>query len=88
MQIQCKLKRTNGSLVKLGDTTYHFKPNDKGDHVAEVDDEDHADTLLAITEGYAAYEQDPVTGGEVKPPRARKNTKQAETTAGDTGQGE
>lgn len=89
MLIKCKLKRTNGSVVKLGDTSYHFKPNDKGDHVAEVADDDHAETLLAITEGYEAYEQEPATGGEVKATRTRKNaSKPAEQADGDAGQGD
>lgn len=98
MLIQCKLKRAGGTVIELGDTSYHFKPNDKGDHVAEVTDDDHADTLLAITEGYAAYEQEPATGeqtapavssGEAKATRTRKSTKPAEaSTGGDEGQGE
>lgn len=89
MQILCKLKRANGSLVKLDDTTYHFKPNAKGDHVAEVDDDDHAETLLAITEGYEAYEQEPATSGEVKATRTRKSAnKPADQADGDAGQGD
>lgn len=97
MQIQCKLKRAGGTVIELGDTSYHFKPNDKGDHVAEVADDDHAETLLAITEGYEAYEQEPATGeqsapsagsGEAKATRTRKSTKPAEASTGDEPQGE
>lgn len=58
MKIVCKLKREGGSKVELGDTTYHFKPNAAGDHVADVDDEQHAQQLLAVTEGYEAYGDD------------------------------
>lgn len=89
MQIQCKLKRSAGTVVELGGTTYHFKPNDKGDHVADVADDDHADTLLAITEGYEAYEQEPATSGDVKATRTRKSAnKPADQADGDAGQGE
>lgn len=36
----------------LGDTTYKFKPDDSGRHVAEVTDKHHIARLLSIVEGF------------------------------------
>lgn len=55
MKIECILKRQGGTVVELGGKTYHFKPQEDGAHVAEVADEDHADTLLAVSEAYQPY---------------------------------
>ncbi len=51
--IESLLKRKNGTTVRFGNSTYHFKPDDKGRHVATVTDESHVKALLAIPEGYA-----------------------------------
>lgn len=56
MKIECILKRQGGTVVELGGKTYHFKPQDDGAHVAEVADDDHADTLLAVSEAYQLYD--------------------------------
>jgi len=53
MKVQSKLKRENGTILKLGEREYHFKPeSEDGPHVCEVTDEGDMDTLLEITEGY------------------------------------
>ncbi|MFA6039891.1 MAG: hypothetical protein WC733_00125 [Methylophilus sp.] len=57
MKIESKIKRINGSIIELNnpDINYHFKPETNADdapHVAEVSNEDHIQTLLAIKEGY------------------------------------
>lgn len=56
MLIESKIKRFGGTVVKLGDTTYHFYSTDKiAAHVAEVKNADHVDRFLAIPEGYRVY---------------------------------
>lgn len=55
MDIESKIKREGGTHVKLGATNYHFAPLADGAHVATVEDEDHIDRFLSITEGYRLY---------------------------------
>jgi hypothetical protein len=55
MQIECKIKRDGGSHVTIGNTEYHFAPQEDGAHVATVTDEGHQDRFLGITEGYKLY---------------------------------
>lgn len=53
MQIECLIQRAGGSLIEIGGAVYHFRPKAGDDrHVAEVADDDHIQTLLAIKEGY------------------------------------
>lgn len=59
MKITCLLKRNSGTQVLLGETTYDFQLNENGEHVAEVDDEAHADIFLNIPEGYCEYGKAP-----------------------------
>ena len=54
MLIKCKLKREGGSKIKIGGEEYHFAPDDNGDHVAEVTNEEHANRFLEISEAYEA----------------------------------
>lgn len=77
--IQCLLRRKGGTKVTFGHNaakqkTYHFKPlNDdpESPHVCQVDDDEHADRFLAITEAYRLYRGDglvdaiPVTAGVI-----------------------
>lgn len=61
--IQCLIRRKGGTRVPFGHNTatqkvYHFKPIDDSEnapHVCNVDNEEHADTLLAIREAYRLY---------------------------------
>ncbi len=53
--IESLIRRPGGTTVTLGDEDYSFEPNDKGAHICEVVDADHAERLLAITEGFAIY---------------------------------
>ena len=55
MFIKSKIKRKNGTLVKMEGKAYHFKPNDADDHVCEVNKLEHAARFLAIKEGYERY---------------------------------
>jgi hypothetical protein len=55
MKILLKLKREGGSNIDLGNKKYHFKPNEKGHHVAEVSDPAHIKRLLSIP-GYHPYD--------------------------------
>lgn len=59
MQIKSILQREGGTHIDMGGTVYHFAPNDAGDHVAEVSDDDHIERFLSITEGFEEY-GDPV----------------------------
>lgn len=58
MDIECKLKRDGGSIIPLGDVTYHFAPREDGAHVATVEDEAHQERFLSITEAYRLYRGD------------------------------
>lgn len=55
MIIQSLIKRKQGTNVQLGTTTYEFRPNSVDDHVAEVSNKAHAETLLAIEHGFKEY---------------------------------
>lgn len=55
MKIECKLKRNGGSKVDIDGIEYHFEPLNDGAHVADVEDKDHIDRFLAISEGYRVY---------------------------------
>lgn len=52
MKIESILKRKNGTKISLGGIDYHFKPDEKGRHVANVTDQAHLAKLLSIPEGY------------------------------------
>lgn len=55
MKIESIIQRAKGTVVEFPGVTYHFKPEQPGGpHVADVDNEDHADRLLSIPEGYRA----------------------------------
>lgn len=56
MKIRCKIIRPGGSHIELWGTTYHFAPNERNDHVAEVKDEKHIARFLEIKEGYEIYD--------------------------------
>lgn len=53
--IESKLIREGGTRENIGGTDYHFAPNEAGDHVCEVKNEDHAERFLSIPEGYRLY---------------------------------
>lgn len=63
MLIRCKHERPKGSLVTFGYKDlpdyreYNFQPNAKGAHVADVEDEGDAATLLAIDSAYEPYDE-------------------------------
>lgn len=50
MKIVCTIKRKLGTHTKMPDdgTVYHFLPNERGDHVAEVTNPAHIKRLLEI----------------------------------------
>lgn len=52
MKIESIIKRDPPTEVVLGDTTYQFKPDSQGRHVAEVTDKAHIARLLSIAEGF------------------------------------
>lgn len=59
MKIESLIKRSGGTFVDMEAPTkqYHFKPSDEDDrHIANVDVEHHAKTLLRIKEGYRAVD--------------------------------
>jgi hypothetical protein len=63
MLIRCKHERPGGSLVTFSHKdlpdyrAYDFQPNAKGAHVADVEDEGDAATLLAIDSAYVPYDE-------------------------------
>ena len=68
MKIRCKIEREGGTPVRIDETDYHFTPNEKGDHVAEVSDPEHARKLLAVVEAYEPYGVEYVESGGAAPP--------------------
>jgi len=58
MKIESIIKRDPPTEVVLGDTTYKFKPDDEGRHVAEVTDKHHIARLLSIVEGFQLADGD------------------------------
>lgn len=60
MLIESIIKRVPPTEIVLGDTTYKFKPDDKGRHVAEVTDKHHIARLLSISEGYQLADDEPL----------------------------
>lgn len=53
--IESKIKREGGTEIPFGNVVYKFLPYTDGAHVCEVGNPEHADRLLAITEGYCLY---------------------------------
>lgn len=53
--IECKLIREGGTFASIGTTEYHFAPQADGAHVAHVEDDEHVDRFLSITDGYRLY---------------------------------
>lgn len=58
MKIESIIKRDPPTEVVLGDTTYKFKPDDQGKHVAEVTDKHHIARFLSIVEGFQLADAD------------------------------
>ncbi|CAB4134886.1 hypothetical protein UFOVP275_29 [uncultured Caudovirales phage] len=77
MKIQCIIERKGGSKIELSGIEYHFEPLEDGCHVAEVENEEHADRFLAISEGYKVYrgELSP-TGEAVNAPESKAAPKE------------
>ena len=63
MKIESILKRPGGTKVTMGDSLYHFAPNEQDQHVAEVENPDHAKVFLNIPEGYRSL--DPIQPQQV-----------------------
>lgn len=55
MNIECILRRPQGTSVVLGAIQYLFSPLEDGAHVANVEETDHIDRFLAIPEAYKVY---------------------------------
>jgi len=52
MIIECRLKRPGGSDIDIDGVVYEFRPNQKEQHVCEVENEVHAQRFLSIVEAY------------------------------------
>lgn len=75
MHIECILHRDGGSKITLGDIIYHFAPQPDGAQVSLVENTNHQDRFLSISEGYRVYrgEHKPAASAvaaEVKPAAA------------------
>lgn len=55
MKIECKAIRTGGTRVNIGKTEYHFEPLEDGAHVADIENADHIDRFLSISDAYRVY---------------------------------
>lgn len=73
MQIECTLIRNGGTHAEIDGTDYHFAPQDDGAHVCEVENPEHAQRFLSITEAYRIYAP--------AKPVAKKGKKAAEADA-------
>lgn len=67
MIIQSLIKRPSGTLIELGTTHYHFEPNEHDDHVCFIEQADHIECLLAITEGFCRYDSVVTDAPEAQP---------------------
>jgi hypothetical protein len=67
MLIESIIKRPKGTNITLGAETYNFRPDEKGRHVAEVEDSAHIATLLAIRDGFRAADGELVPTSLVQP---------------------
>jgi len=83
MKIECTLQRKGGTVVELPGKTYHFKPQEDGRHIAEVEDESHIETFLRIREAYRILRSPGAAAVEETLPPAVDDGK--EGTAGNTG---
>lgn len=88
MIIQSLIKRKQGTNVLLGSTRYEFRPNAADDHVAEVSNKEHIETLLAIEHGFKEYkaagkktEKTPAAPAETPAPAAPAETPAAPAAA-------
>ena len=72
MMIECIARRAGGSLITMGGTKYHFTPDEKGRHVAAVEDPDHIGRFLGITEGFR-IPRDTGTDGQSAIPASRRD---------------
>lgn len=60
--VQCLLERKDGSKIDVFGKVYHFKPNELGHHVAEVNEEKAFDRFTKeIPEAYCEYDPDKVS---------------------------
>lgn len=55
MDIECILRRDGGTRAEIGGKHYHFAPLEDGAHVAAVENPDHVDRFLSISEAYRVY---------------------------------
>lgn len=55
MYIECILRRDGGTRADIGGKQYHFAPLEDGAHVAAVENPDHVDRFLSISEAYRVY---------------------------------
>lgn len=59
MLVQCKHIRKGGTQAEFGGVTYHFAPNEAGDHVCDITDEAALNRFVnEIPEGFALYGDD------------------------------
>ena len=79
MLIECKIKRANGTKALMQGVVYHFKPDEQGRHVCEIENLDHADAFLAVAGVYTVARRARAERDE-KP-------KQAETTENEQADG-
>lgn len=66
MKIECVLRREGGTKADIDGTEYHFEPLADGSHVAEIENDEHADRFLAIPEAYKVYRGKDTPKGEPK----------------------
>lgn len=79
--IESKIKREGGTEIPFGNVAYKFLPYTDGAHVCEVGNPEHADRLLAITEGYCLYRGTGTLVGPLSAPAPALAARRAEPAA-------
>lgn len=67
MKIESIIQRPGGSVISIGEETYHFQPTKEDErHQAEVTVESHIARFLGITEGFRELDGEPREESEIK----------------------
>lgn len=64
MYIECRIKRTPCTTITIGSNTYTFKKLIDGCHVVEVQDQNHINMLLTVSDTYIEYTSEPIIAYE------------------------
>lgn len=87
MRILSKIGRKPGEVVELGNVEYTFQKDKDGRFFVDVEDTEHAERLLSISEGFGLYDKVEPSAKKVEPsgkkvePSGKKGRKDAVSEA-------